>query len=53
MVIHTPANVEAVANGEVVKRAKSVKAGEEGVFEFETRQPVFGLYFAYGPYVMQ
>jgi aminopeptidase N len=45
--------VEAVSNGEMVKHEKSTKEGVDGLFEFATRQPVFGLYFAYGPYTMQ
>jgi hypothetical protein len=53
MVIKTPPNIEAVANGEIVKREKSTKEGVKGVFEFNTKQPVFGLYFAYGPYTVQ
>ena len=52
LVLHTPANLEAVANGELVKREKSEKQGIDGNFEFRTKSPVFGLYFAYGPYVM-
>jgi tetratricopeptide (TPR) repeat protein len=48
-----PANVEAVSNGAVVARAKAMEAGKEGRFEFQTHNPVFGLYFAYGPYVVQ
>jgi TolA-binding protein len=51
--IKTPANMEAVCNGAVVRREKSTVAGTEGVFEFQTKNPVFGLYFAYGPYVVQ
>ena len=51
--IRTPANVEAVCNGAVVSRAKATEEGTEGRFEFETKSPVFGLYFAYGPYVVQ
>ena len=53
VVIHVPGKIEAVCSGEMVKREKSEVEEKEGVFEFETRQPVFGLYFAYGPYVMQ
>ncbi len=49
--LETPANMEPVANGELVKREKSTREGTPGVFEFQTRNPVFGLYFAYGPYV--
>jgi aminopeptidase N len=53
MVIRTPANMEAVSNGAVVKREKSTEAGTKGRFEFDTKKPVMGLYFAYGPYVVQ
>ncbi len=53
VMIKTPANVEAVTNGALVKREKSTVEGTQGVFEFQTKEPVFGLYFAYGPYVMQ
>lgn len=51
--INTPANMEAVANGAVVSRQKATAAGRTGKFEFQTKNPVFGLYFAYGPYVVQ
>jgi peroxiredoxin/tetratricopeptide (TPR) repeat protein len=51
--ITTPANVEAVSNGAAVSRVKATEAGKEGRFEFQTHNPVFGLYFAYGPYVVQ
>ena len=53
VVIHTPANTEAVMTGAILKREKSTEAGKEGTFEFQTKTPVFGLYFAYGPYVVQ
>ncbi|HUO07683.1 MAG TPA: M1 family aminopeptidase [Phycisphaerae bacterium] len=53
VVIKTPANVEAVMTGEMVKREKSTEPGKPGVFEFQTKSPVFGLYFAYGPYEMR
>ncbi len=49
----TPANLEAVCNGALTSRAKSTVAGAPGRFEFQTKNPVFGLYFAYGPYVVQ
>jgi len=45
-----PPTFEAVANGALLKRAKAEKPGTEGEFIFETKQPVFGLYFAYGQY---
>ena len=51
--IKTPAFTEAIMWGAILKREKSTEAGKEGVFEFETKTPVFGLYFAYGPYVVQ
>jgi tetratricopeptide (TPR) repeat protein len=44
---------EVVGNGEMVKHKPGSAAGEKGEFEFRTKNPVFGLYFAYGPYVMQ
>lgn len=44
---------EVVGNGELMKRTPASVAGETGVFEFQTKNPVFGMYFAYGPYVMQ
>jgi tetratricopeptide (TPR) repeat protein len=50
---NTPANVEAVANGALVSRRKSTVEGTPGRFEFQTRSPVYGLYFAYGPYIVQ
>jgi TolA-binding protein len=48
-----PATMEAVSNGAVVRREKSTTPGRPGTFEFQTKNPVFGLYFAYGPYVVQ
>jgi len=48
--LQTPANMEAVSNGALVKREKATDAGKLGTFEFQTKSPVFGLYFAYGPY---
>ncbi len=51
--IKTPANVEAVCNGEMIKREKSTVEGVPSVYEFQTKSPIFGIYFAYGPYVMQ
>ena len=53
VVIKTPANMEAVSNGAIVKRQRSTREGTDGTFEFQTKTPVFGLYFAYGPYVVQ
>jgi TolA-binding protein len=53
LVLHTPANTEAVATGGYVRREPSKAAGTPGTFEFQTKVPVFGLYFAYGPYVVQ
>jgi TolA-binding protein/peroxiredoxin len=53
VVLNTPANMEAVSNGEFVKREKSNRPGTPGRFEFQTRNPVFGLYFAYGDYVVK
>ena len=53
VVLNVPASMEAVSNGAVVKREKSTQAGVDGHFEFQTKNPVFGLYFAYGPYVVQ
>ncbi len=53
VVLNTPANVEAVSNGDFVKREKSTREGTPGRFEFQTKNPVFGLYFAYGPYVVK
>ncbi len=40
-----PAGLEVVANGDMQKRSP-----ETGEFVFETKRPVFGLYFAYGKY---
>ena len=51
--ITTPANLEAVSNGALVKREKATNPAKQGTFEFQTKNPVFGLYFAYGPYVVQ
>ena len=51
--IKTPANVEAISNGEVVRRQKSTVEGVPSVYEFQTKAPIFGIYFAYGPYVVQ
>ncbi|HEY4329008.1 MAG TPA: M1 family aminopeptidase [Phycisphaerae bacterium] len=48
-----PANMEAVSNGAVIRREKSVVEGTPGTFEFQTKNPVFGLYFGYGPYTVQ
>jgi tetratricopeptide (TPR) repeat protein len=53
VVFHTPWQMEAVGNGAVVRREKSTVEGKAGTFEFQTKNPVFGLYFAYGPYVVQ
>lgn len=53
LTIHTPANVEAVSNGALVKREKATQPGKESLYEFRTANPIFGLYFAYGPYVEQ
>ncbi|MGN6370790.1 MAG: M1 family aminopeptidase [Phycisphaerae bacterium] len=53
VIIKTPANLEAVMTGAVIRREKSTEPGKEGLFEFQTKTPVFGLYFAYGPYVVQ
>ncbi|HVX85654.1 MAG TPA: M1 family aminopeptidase [Phycisphaerae bacterium] len=43
---------EVVGEGALVKREPAKDAKGTGRFEFETKNPVFGLYFAYGPYVM-
>jgi aminopeptidase N len=51
--IKTPANIEAVSNGEVIRREKSTVEGIPSVYEFQTKAPIFGIYFAYGPYVVQ
>jgi TolA-binding protein len=51
--IHVPANMEAVANGALDKRAPSTREGTAGEFVFHTNNPVFGLYFAYGNYKVQ
>jgi tetratricopeptide (TPR) repeat protein len=45
--MHTPAGIEAVTNGEPEKRDP-----DKGEFVFDTRHPVFGLYFAYGKYTV-
>jgi tetratricopeptide (TPR) repeat protein len=51
--LKTPANIEAVSNGEMIRHEKSTVNGVPSVFEFQTKAPIFGIYFAYGPYVMQ
>jgi tetratricopeptide (TPR) repeat protein len=51
--IKTPANIEAVSNGEAVRRQKSTVEGVPSIYEFQTKSPIFGIYFAYGPYVVQ
>jgi len=48
LTIKTPAGLEAVANGALDKRDP-----DHGEFAFHTQHPVFGLYFAYGPYVVR
>ncbi len=51
--MHTPGGIEAVGNGALDKRLSGVKGGAAGEFVFTTHNPVFGLYFAYGPYTVQ
>lgn len=51
--LQLPANTEAVSNGALVKHEKATRPGDTGRFEFQTKSPVFGLYFVYGPFVMQ
>ena len=51
--IKTPAKMEAISNGVLVRREQSSVEGTPGIFEFQTKEPIFGIYFAYGPYVMQ
>lgn len=45
MTYRTPGGVEVVANGALEKREPA-----KGNYIFETRRPVFGLYFCYGNY---
>ncbi len=48
VVITTPANVEAVTNGELVKREKSTSAGVPSRYEFQTKLPILGFILRMG-----
>ncbi len=48
LTIKTPEGIEAVMNGALDKRDP-----DHGEFEFHTEHPIFGLYFAYGKYVVR
>jgi TolA-binding protein len=46
-----PAGMEFVCSGKLVDRHPGTD-GHPGTFDFATTRPIFGLYFAYGNYVM-